>query len=187
MRIETVLNACRPDCEQERRDLRLMRRCLSQFDDLLSRENELAHFTASSWIVNPDRSRVLMAYHNIYQSWSWTGGHADGDADLLAVAMREAREETSILRASPVIRAPFSLEILTVPAHVRRGAYVCAHLHLNVTYLLEADDRQPLAAKPDENSAVRWFALDEAVEASTEPEMRVVYRKLNEKLRALGR
>ena len=60
-----------------------------------------------------------------------------------------------------------------------------AHLHLNVTYLLEADDRQPLAVKPDENSDVRWFSLDEAVAASTEPEMRIVYQKLNGKLRAL--
>ena len=59
------------------------------------------------------------------------------------------------------------------------------HLHLNLTYLLEADDSQNIRSKPDENSAVRWFGLNEAVEASSEPEMRVVYRKLNEKLTAL--
>lgn len=185
MKIEAILDACRPDCEQERQDLRLMRLYLSKFDDLLLRTNEMAHFTASSWIVSPDRERVLMAYHNIYQSWSWTGGHADGDGDLLAVALREAREETAVQRVSPVLERPLSAEILTVPAHWKRGAYVAAHLHLNVTYLLEADDRQPLAVKPDENSDVRWFSLDEAVAASTEPEMRIVYQKLNGKLWAL--
>lgn len=70
--------------------------------------------------------------------------------------------------------------------HEKRGAYVSSHLHLNVTYLIEADEGGPLAVKADENSAVRWFGLDEAVAASTEPWFQArVYRKLNEKLRAL--
>ncbi len=184
MQIESILDACRPDCEQERQDLRMMRQYARAFDDILLRENEIAHFSASSWIVNRDRTRALLAFHNIYQSWSWTGGHADGDADLLAVALREAREETSLQRIQPVTRAPFSLEILPVPPHWKRGRFVVAHLHLNVTYLLEGDDRQPIAVKPDENSAVRWFPLDDAVCASAEPDMRVVYQKLNDKLRA---
>ena len=184
MQIESILDACRPDCEQERQDLRMMRQYARAFDDILLRENEIAHFSASSWIVNRDRTRALLAFHNIYQSWSWTGGHADGDADLLAVALREAREETSLQRIQPVTPAPFSLEILPVPPHWKRGRFVVAHLHLNVTYLLEADDRQPIAVKPDENSAVRWFPLDDAVRASAEADMRVVYQKLNDKLRA---
>ena len=154
-------------------------------EDVLTRENLAAHLTSSAMILNPRRDKALMVYHNIYQSWSWTGGHADGDGDLLAVALREAREETAVQRVSPVLERPLSAEILTVPAHWKRGAYVAAHLHLNVTYLLEADDRQPLAVKPDENSGVRWFPLDEAVAASTEPEMRIVYQKLNGKLRTL--
>lgn len=52
--------------------------------------------TASAWVVNKDRSKVLMIYHNIYNSWSWLGGHADGETDLLAVAIREVREEAGI-------------------------------------------------------------------------------------------
>ena len=68
-------------------------------------------------------------------------------------------------------------------SHVKRGKFVSSHLHLNVTYLLEADDAQPIRPKPDENSAVRWMALDKAAENREEPFMAVVYRKLNEKLR----
>ena len=156
---------------------------LEHLETPLTRENPIAHFTASAWIVNPARNRVLMVWHNIYRTWSWTGGHADGEADLLAVALREAREETGLSEIAPVTRDIYSLEILPVFSHVKRGNFVSSHLHLNVTYLLEAGDTQPIRSKPDENSAVRWMALDEAAENKEEPFMAAVYRKLNEKLR----
>ena len=77
--------------------------------------------------------------------------------------------------------------MLTVDGHEKRGRYVGSHLHLNVTYLAVASPEEPLRVKPDENSGVRWFMLDEAVEASTEEWMRArVYEKLNRKVRALG-
>ncbi len=158
---------------------------LRAHDDLLLRSNQDAHFTASSWIINPARDRVLMVYHNIYQSWSWTGGHADGEGDLFQVALREAREETSLQSIFAPGKAPISLEILPVAAHIRRGQHVPAHLHLNLTYLLIADDHQRVTAKIDENSAVRWFPLDDAVNASSEPEMRPIYQKLNDRIRTI--
>lgn len=161
----------------------MMLQYASSFDNILLRSNETAHFTASAWIVSPDHTRVLMAHHNIYNSWSWIGGHADGNADLLSVALREAREETGIHVVRPLSVDVFSLEILTVSAHFRRGSYIVPHLHLNATYLLEADDLQPIKNKPDENSAVSWFYLDEAVQRSNEPAMQTIYRKLNNKLR----
>lgn len=123
-----------------------------------------------------------MLYHNIYQSWAWPGGHADGEEDLLRVALREVQEETGLAQVKAVSERPISLEILPVNAHFKRGRFVVPHLHLNLTYLLEADDSQMLHSKPDENSAVRWFTPEEAVEASSEKEMRTVYRKLNLRL-----
>ena len=155
---------------------------LDRLESPLTRDNPVAHFTASSWIVNPDHSRVLMAWHNIYRTWAWTGGHADGEADMLVVALREAREESGLEALSPVTPDIYSLEILPVNAHVKRGQFVAAHLHLNVTYLLTADDAQPLRVKPDENSAVAWLPLEEAADNRDEPFMAVVYRKLNAKL-----
>ena len=66
---------------------------------------------------------------------------------------------------------------------MKRGSYVPSHLHLNVTYLLEADEDEVLRVKPDENSGVKWFSLEAALAASTEAWMvERVYRKLNEKL-----
>ena len=171
-----------PLCEQEARDREAMLLALDRLDTPLTRDNPFAHFTASSWIVNLGRTRALMAWHNIYKTWSWTGGHADGESDLLAVALREAREETGIGAIRPVRPEIYSLEILPVNSHVKRGQFVAAHLHLNVTYLLEADDAQPVRPKADENSAVGWLPLHEAAENREEPFMAVIYRKLNRKL-----
>ena len=186
MNLREIIECYAPQCEQEIQDKRMMLKYMDLFPgDILTRENEIAHFSASAWVVNPARNRVLMLYHNIYKSWAWPGGHADGEENLLGVALREVKEETGIERLRAVTEQLYSLEILTVNAHVKRGKHVVPHLHLNLTYLLEADDTQNIRSKPDENSAVRWFGLNEAVEASSEPEMRAVYRKLNEKLAAL--
>ena len=114
----------RPACAQEEADRAVMLNWLRRGRDVLVRENRVAHFTASAWIVNPSRKRVLMVYHNIYDSWAWTGGHANGEADLLSVALREAGEETGLKELLPLSREPVSLEILTVNGHVRRGEYV---------------------------------------------------------------
>ena len=177
------LEQYRPWNEQEERDRTELLRRLRSGEDLYTRDNSAGHLTASAWVVSPDRRQVLMAYHNIYDSWSWLGGHADGDHDLLAVALREVREESGLTAVRPVSRSIYSVEILTVDGHEKRGAYVSSHLHLNVTYLLEADPADPVRCKPDENSRVGWFGLEEAVAASSEPWFRErVYQKLNEKL-----
>lgn len=177
------LRAFQPWNEQEARDREELLRRLGSGEPLLTRENPSAHLTASAWVVNPARNRVLMVYHNLYRSWSWLGGHADGDADLAAVALREVREESGVTQVRLLSPDIFSLEILTVDGHEKRGRYVSSHLHLNVTYLMEAPDTQPLRCKPDENSQAGWFGLQEAVAASVEPWFQArIYTKLNAKL-----
>ena len=66
------------------------------FGDILTRENQFCHLTASAFIINKSHSKILCIYHNIYNSWSWVGGHADGDDDMPYVAQKETREETSL-------------------------------------------------------------------------------------------
>lgn len=172
-----------PFNEQEARDKALILRFLEQNEDAFLRENRIAHMTASAWVVNSARDRVLMVYHKIYDSWSWTGGHADGDEDLARVALKEVREETGVKSARLVSDEIYSLEVLTVDGHEKRGAYVPSHLHLNVTYLIEADEHDPLTVCEAENSGVQWFTLEGALNASTEPWfVQRIYRKLNEKL-----
>ena len=176
----------RPRHEQERYDQALILDFLSRNEDAFLRSNRLAHMTASAWIVNPERTKTLMVYHNIYNSWSWTGGHADGETDLLSVALREAREETGIEHVRPVSPEIFSLEVLTVDGHEKRGEYVSSHLHMNLTYLLEARESDTLHICREENSGVAWFALEDALKASTEPWfVERIYKKLNGKLAEL--
>lgn len=183
MDVLAEVRAYRPFNEQEQADQALILHCLQEGPGIFYRENHLAHMTASAWVVDAARTSVLMAYHNIYNSWAWLGGHADGEQDLLRVAMREVREESGLKTLYPVTRSVYSLEVLTVDGHIKRGAYVSSHLHLNLTYLLQADKADTLFVKQDENSGVRWFSLEEAVKASSEPWMREhIYAKLNEKL-----
>lgn len=168
-----------PTCQQEETDKRSMLNYLSLFPDtILTRACEPAHMTASSMIFNKSRDKVLMVFHNIYQSWSWTGGHADGESDLLQVALKEAKEETGIGELRVLTEHAFSLDILTVWGHVKRGAYVSGHVHLNLTYLLEADEEQEIHMKEDENSGVCWIPVDQLREYVAEPYMIPLYEKL---------
>ena len=183
--MEELLEKYIPYNEQEAKDKEVMLKYLHDFDNVYTRDNEYGHFTASSWIVNKDKTKVLMIYHNIYDSWGWTGGHADGETNLYNVAVREANEETGITDLKPLKDGIFSLEILTVNGHVKRGKYVSSHVHLNVTYLFEADDKAPLRIKEDENSGVKWVDIDKAVELSTENNMKVVYQKIIDKLKGV--
>lgn len=173
--------------EQEQRDKEQMLAFMQANANCLSRENTVAHFTTSIWTVNKERTKTLMVYHNIYDSWSWIGGHADGMEDLGKVALRELEEETGVENARLISDEIFSIETLTVDGHMKKGAYVPCHLHFNVTYLAEADEAEILVVNEEENQAVKWFTFEDALEASTEPWMvEHVYKKLIEKSRFEG-
>lgn len=186
MELMEQLSAYRPCNAQEAADRQLILRCLESMPLVFTRESTAAHMTASAWVVNRAHTKVLLAWHNLYRSWAWLGGHADGERDLLAVARREVLEESGVRAVCGGPQGIFSLEVLTVDGHIRHGAYVSSHLHLNVTYLLEADESAPLSVRESENSGVAWFALDDALRASSEPWfVQHIYSKLNEKLRCL--
>lgn len=177
-----LIKKYKPYNEQEEKDKELMLKYINTFDDVLTRNNEICHFTASNWIVNKDRTKVLMVYHNIYKSWAWTGGHADGDCDLIHVALKEANEETGLTNLKVISDGIFSLQILTVDSHIKRGKFVASHLHLDCCFLVEADQNEKLRIKDDENSGVKWVDNNKAVELTNEVKMKPIYAKLNEKV-----
>ncbi len=181
-RLISALTAYKPFDESEKSARAFMTDFAQTHPDCLLRDNKTAHFTASAWIVNKQRDKVLMVFHNIYNAWSWTGGHADGEEDMLSVSRREASEETGITALSLLDDGFFSVEVLNVAEHVKRGKTVKAHKHLNCTFLFEADDSAKTQIKKDENSAVAWLSLDDA-ENTPEEQMRLIYKKLNRKLK----
>lgn len=173
-----------PYNEQEKVDKEVIIDLINKNNDILNRSSKDYHLTASSWIVNETFDKILLVYHNLYDSWSWTGGHADGDSNLLNVAIKEAKEETGITNIYPLSKGIYSLEILAVDGHIKKNEYVNSHLHLNITYLLCASSNDELKIKPDENSNVSWFNIDEVVDKSSEKWFREhIYSKLNEKLK----
>lgn len=175
-----------PYNEQEAADKEQILYYSSIFDDLLTRENKIAHFSASSFIFNKTRDKILFIYHNIYKAWTWTGGHADGEDNFLNVALREAKEETGLKSVKPITNEIFTLEILPVWGHVKRGKYVVAHQHINVTYIFEADEQEELHIKEDENSGVKWIKIDEIKKYSDEKDMYPYYDKILDKMKKFG-
>ena len=166
--LEKELREHEPFNEQEKRDKELILQWLQSDDKIFTRENKIAHITVSAWIVNNKRDKVLMAYHNIYDSWAWLGGHADGNKNLKEVVLKEIEEESGIKEVKFLSTDIFSIEILTVDGHEKRGEYVSSHLHLNFTFLLEADEKLSLKIKPDENSGVEWIKVDDISKKSSE-------------------
>ncbi|MDE5696054.1 MAG: NUDIX hydrolase [Lachnospiraceae bacterium] len=171
-----------PGNQQEEQDKKQMVWFIKNHSDYLDRANPLAHFTASMWTVNKEHTKTLMVHHNIYDSWSWIGGHADGEEDLCAVALRELQEETGIKNAVLVSSQIFSLETLTVNGHFKKGVYVPAHVHYNATYFAEADENEALTVQENENSSVRWWSFADALSVPKEPWMiERIYKKLIER------
>lgn len=176
-----------PKNEFEAQDQKVMLDYIVRHQDtVLTRENEVAHICASGFILNEKLDQTLMVYHNIYNSWGWTGGHADGESDLLAVALKEAREETGVKHFRFLSELPQALDIIPVWPHYKNGKPISAHLHLNLTYLLIADEAEQLTIKEDENSAVGWIPVAKLKQYCSEPSILPIYQKLIDRAKNLN-
>jgi 8-oxo-dGTP pyrophosphatase MutT (NUDIX family) len=129
---------------------------VEQHTEVFFRELWPAHVTGSAWVVNPDRSHVLMMHHKKLDRWFQPGGHADGDSDIVRVALKETAEETGIDSADIklVSQEVFDVDIHTIPA---RGADP-DHQHIDIRFLVEIDDRLPVPGN-DESHDVIWVGL----------------------------
>jgi len=170
--------------EEEKSDVEEFKFFLKNFDkeDWAVRDNTIGHLTASAWVVNKDRTKVLFAYHNIFDSWAWLGGHADGDFDLLNVATKEAKEESGIKNIKPVFETPIDISVNAVGSHYKREKYVSSHLHYNSVYLFEADESDELVVAEGENSDVAWLHIDELLDKVSEDHIKVIYKRIMKKV-----
>lgn len=184
MHYREEINRYRPKNETERQVKRKVKEAIRQSGDrILLRDNTEIHMTASGFIMNSSLDKVLMVYHNIYQSVSWTGGHCDGEDDLLAVAVREAKEETGIKECYPITSSMLSLDILPVREHKKKDNLIPEHEHISAAFGLIASERQALRIKEDENSDVRWMTIEELREECREPHMLPLYETLIQRMR----
>ncbi len=168
-----------PKCDQEEKDKEMiLDLCKVYGDKLLDRNTLFAHLSASGFVLNKDFTKVLMVFHNIFKSWSWTGGHADNERNLFCVAKREVEEETGVKNLIPVSENIISLEVLPVYSHYKNGKYVSNHLHLNLTYVFIASEDEELQIKEDENSGVKWINVGELKDNVKEKLMLPVYEKI---------
>lgn len=168
-----------PTNPQEENDKKIMLDYIKTYEhNILTRENKLAHITSSSLILNKSMTKILMIHHNIYRTWTWTGGHADGDSDLFYVAVKEAREETGVHNIHPLSINIASIDIIPVYGHIKKGQYVSSHLHLNTSYLLIADEDEATSINLDETSDVRWVDIENIATHSNEPYLIAIYQKL---------
>lgn len=174
-----------PFNEQERKDKEATLKYINMFDDILKRDNEIIHITSSGFVINKNKDKVLMVHHNIFKSWSLTGGHADGEEDLIGVAKSEITEETGVKDIHPITDRIVSLDILPVFGHIRKGKYITSHLHISVAYLFQADENEQVIVQPDENSAVKWIPMNEIDIYSSEWHMKKVYNKIISKIENL--
>ena len=129
---------------------------VEEHEEIFYRELWPAHVTGSAWVVSPDRSRVLMMHHRKHDQWFQPGGHADGDADILRVALRETAEETGM---EPSQVRLLSTEVFDVDIHaipVIGGEP--RHEHIDIRFLVEIDDSLEVPGN-DESHDVIWVDL----------------------------
>jgi 8-oxo-dGTP pyrophosphatase MutT (NUDIX family) len=140
--------------------------------DCLLRSCLPGHLTGSAWIVSADRKRTLLTLHGKLNKWLQLGGHADGDPDLLAVALREAREESGLTRLRVVSQGLFDVDRHWIPG---RGAEP-AHWHHDLRFMIEADPAEPLTIS-DESQALSWVEVAQVPGLNPEESMVRMARK----------
>ena len=181
MKLKEEIEKYVPYDEQEERDKEQMLKFINSFDDVLTRNNIFGHFSASAFVVNKEKTKMIVVYHIINDGWIYPGGHADGEEDLLSVAVREVEEETG-LKVKVLDNNIYSIQSAPVKGHVKRGKYVSAHLHLDVLYVMEADDTIPLVYREDESKGVKWIPFEKASDESMCDFIRPIHKKLIKKL-----
>ena len=147
------------------------------------RSLEHGHVTGSAWLTSPAGDRVLLTHHRKLGAWFQLGGHADGEANVLTVAMREAREESGIEEIAPVDTQIFDLDIHEIPARrSATGATERAHLHYDVRFCLRALPGHHLAVVSPESIDLKWLVIDDLGALDVDQSIHRMARKWRERL-----
>lgn len=147
-----LLNNYHPTFEEEITFKQQLIAFVKQYPDCFERSLEIGHITASSWLLSTDGTAALLMHHAKLNNWFQLGGHCDGNADVLAVAIQEAQEESGIKSIVPVSTEIFDIDIHPIPANSREKA----HAHYDVRFLLQVtSDEQVIQNR--ESQELRWI------------------------------
>jgi 8-oxo-dGTP pyrophosphatase MutT (NUDIX family) len=172
----TLLSHHQGEDDEEAAHLERMRNLARELEKPFDRTQPLAHFTGSAVVVDPPGERVCMLYHSKLQRWLQPGGHSEPEdkGSLEVTALREAREETGCsIQLHAFAPRPLDVDIHLIPARPGEPA----HEHLDVRYLVIAENPEALAADPSESSAVQWLSWDEALRHAAEAASRRLLMK----------
>ena len=148
------------------------RQFVRQYPNCFDRSLAVGHITGSAFIVNKERTHILLTHHKKLNRWLQLGGHADGDSDILRVALREAEEESGLTDVHPVMEGIFDVDVHTIPAHKNDAE----HYHYDIRYLCEADSRIPLIIS-DESHDLVWVPVQSILHYTEEQSiLRMVYK-----------
>jgi 8-oxo-dGTP pyrophosphatase MutT (NUDIX family) len=153
----TELAAYVPFDARERTMQATIARFVASHEACFERTLRVGHVTASAWVVDDAGAWALLTHHRKLGKWLQLGGHADGESDVRAVALREAREESGIMRVRYAQPGIYDLDVHEIPAHGNEQA----HVHYDIRFAFSAD-RAEQPAKSEESHDVRWVALDDA-------------------------
>ncbi len=159
--LQTKLAAHQTYDANETHMLQQIRQFIDTHPDCFERSLSVGHITGSAWIIDRDRNHVLLTHHRKLDAWFQLGGHSDGDANTLAVALREGQEESGLSNLKPVSGAIFDVDVHLIPARKNEPA----HYHYDVRFLLEADRHAPLTISSESNQ-LAWVTLDETLNLS---------------------
>ena len=178
--LKTLLESYAPADKEELRFKSEMLSFLSAHPNCFERSLIQGHFTASAWLLNPDKSKALMMHHAKLGQWFQLGGHCDGDPDVLAVALKEAAEESGLGQIKPIFQNIFDLDIHLIPDNPKEKA----HYHYDIRFLLQAETETIQINR--ESKQLLWIDANLSSLPTTNPSIVRMFKKWINNLKAEG-
>jgi len=161
-KVKEIIENYYPISEKEKTDKKSFLELVNHYNNFLYRDSLIGHITAAGYVINEDFNQALVIKHNILGEYLFPGGHADGECDLLKVAIKEVEEETGLC-VTAYQKEPIAINIGPVPRHIKKGKIVAPHLHFDIIYLLIAknEDMSKIRILESENNDIKWCSLED--------------------------
>jgi len=154
--IDHLLESYIPPTPEERVYKKQIQNFIAHHPDCFERSCGIGHITASSFVLNHDKTQALLMHHAKLQIWLQLGGHCDGDSDIQAVALKEAQEESGIMDIRLLQEGIYDVDVHLVPSHGSDKA----HYHYDIRFLHQVVDPHATMIGNEESLGLQWFGPD---------------------------